>query len=404
MYMVLKSTKKKLSKNSYSVNLVHTFVVLLVLSFSIFIFYRFDIEFIITSKTSSTIQSAKQSIWKIEIPPISGTGFFVGPRLFVTNLHIISSMLQDHNMTDITLSQKENPVVLKIKKVLSLSALHDLTFIETEYSVNHYLTLRNNVLNAKETLFVLGYPEGDFKQMKKIGNIFFSEYNFYYFAINHSFFPGISGSPVLDKTGNVVGVVSRAAENILFSLALDYLKKFITGATGLNCSTFISVKKCIKEEIKNLQELAKQGSSVAQYHLGMMYFYGKGGVEKNLQKAIQWTTRAAKQGNAPAQHNLAYMYYHEKKIRRNLQKAFEWWTKAAEQDYLLAQYYLGDMYFKGERVNKDPQKASQLWTRAAEQGLATAQYNLILMYTKGEGVEKDLNMARYWYQKYKESL
>ena len=68
----------------------------------------FSTEFVINSSTLSPIQSAEKSIWKIESPSTSGTGFFVGPRFFVTNLHIISSMLQDHSITDITLSQKDN--------------------------------------------------------------------------------------------------------------------------------------------------------------------------------------------------------------------------------------------------------------------------------------------------------
>ena len=250
--------------------------------------------------------------------------------------------------------------------MLSLSVLHDLILIETEHSINNYLTLRNNwLLEPKESLFILGYPTGKFKQIEKIGNIILSEHNFYYFATKHTFLSGISGSPVLDKKGNVVGVASQSDEGILFSLSLEYLKKFVTEDIGLDCSTFIHIKDCIKEEVKNFQELAKQGSFVAQYHLGMMYFHGKIGVEKNLQKAFEWTTRAAKQGSAPAQSSLAGMYYHQ----GNVQKAFEWWTKSAEQDYVLAQYHLGKMYFKGEGADKDPQKASKLWTEAANQVL-----------------------------------
>ena len=46
----------------------------------------------------------------------------------------------------------------------------------------------------------------------------------------------------------------------------------------------------------------------AQYHLGSHYFHGKGGLKKDLTKAVHFYTLAADQGVFKAQYQLAVCY------------------------------------------------------------------------------------------------
>lgn len=135
------------------------------------------------SEIPPLVQSAKNSVWKITSPLGFGTGFFIGPRLFVTNFHVLSPMLENHTLKDIVLFQEgENFALLGIKQVVALSALYDLVLIEVEKSVEHYLTMRASPPESEEDLFVLGYPEEFITEIKKTGRILFSGYGYYSFT------------------------------------------------------------------------------------------------------------------------------------------------------------------------------------------------------------------------------
>lgn len=178
-----------------------------------------------------------------------------------------------------------------------------------------------------------------------------------------------------------------------------------------------------EQEIKKLEELAKQGDIEAQKKMGYCYLFGEG-VTKNNSKAIEWFTKAAEQGDSEAQVRLGDFYNDTTIVETNYQKTVElykkaaeqgninakfnlfkmfryacdgeqwyeevvdWCTKEAEQE-IYAQNELGDMYYKGDGVEKNYQKAFDLYTKAAKQGNPRAQFNLALMYLRGEGTKKD---------------
>ena len=342
------------------------------------------------------VQSAKNSVWKITSPLGSGTGFFIGPRLFVTNFHIISSMLENHTLKDIFLfqEQEEEFVSLQIKQVVALSALYDLALIEVERSVEHYLTLRDSPPESEEDLFVLGYPQKSFTEIKKTGSILFSGYEYYSFAVNHFNLFGGSGSPVLDEQGKTVGVASRANKNILHAFNVEHSMEFFKRNIGIDCTVFTSVEDCITEAIESLEVLAEQGSIAAQFSLGYIY------KDSDPQKTFKWFMKAAEQGHPEAQFNVGVMHYYERGVEQNFQKAFEWFTRAAEQsDHVPAQYNLGSMYSKGEGVEQNFQKAVEWWEKAAQQNLAVAQFDLGVTYAEGDWIAKDLQKAFEWFLK-----
>ena len=200
----------------------------------------------------------QNSVWQIHNFRITGTAFFIGPNLFVTNFHVMNDLLKGSLATNVVLQQKGISSYLRIRRILQISALHDLVFVETEESVINYLNIKEDMFQPNEELLVLGYPKGEFKEIKKTGRVVDKDRS-YAFPLNHSFLNGASGSPVLNTERQVVGVLSLAYGNISVVIKSKQLNEMIAGNNGLNCSDFINSALCIEEEIDNLKQIAERG-------------------------------------------------------------------------------------------------------------------------------------------------
>ena len=143
------------------------------------------------SETSLQLDNSNQAIWKINSEMINGTGFFVGVNHFVTNFHVISSMLSDsRSLADIILLQEGNGSVLTIKKIIAVSSLHDLALLETKEGVTNYLHLRESLPEPSEDLFLVAYPGGVFTKIRKTGDIFYEDDQSYMFPADNSSMSG----------------------------------------------------------------------------------------------------------------------------------------------------------------------------------------------------------------------
>ena len=116
-------------------------------------------------------------------------------------------------------------------------------------------------------------------------------------------------------------------------------------------------------EMKAEQENA---SAVSQHRAGDDYYYGRGGVTRDYEKAMFWYRKAADRGDASSQFQLGYMYYRGDGVVQDYEEAAFWYRKAAEQGYDLAQYILGRMYEDGEGVTQNDEKAAHWYQKAAE--------------------------------------
>ena len=301
-------------------------------------------------------RSAKSSVGEIVNSSSGGTGFFVDAYKYVTDLHVIAPMVQTDDMGDMTVVREGSPNI-EVEEVVFVSVLHDLALVRTK-KFSSYLTVGEIPPKPDESLFVPGYPGEVFTEMKKVGDDIFIGDHFYAFSVNRSSpLYGASGSPILDKRGQVVGVVSSETGGVLFAANLNYLRKFIAGEAGSNCADFTSVAECIKKEIETLREEAKKGSPLAQ-------------------------------------HTLASLLYNGEIVGEDKKEAFKWWLKAAKKGFAPAQYNVGNMYRKGEKgvVKRNPGKAVRFWTLAANQGFPLARRNLSLFFEKNtqEDIEKEL--------------
>ena len=63
------------------------------------------------------------------------------------------------------------------------------------------------------------------------------------------------------------------------------------------------------EVVRMMTEAGEQGHAQAQYHLGVMYEQGKGGLPQSDALAVEWYRKAADQGDAGGQVGLARMYH-----------------------------------------------------------------------------------------------
>ena len=350
------------------------FIISILLSFFLFGFSPSKADFS-SSESFPQLGNSEQAVWKIHRLDQrgSGTGFFIGPNHFITNFHVIHFLLNGEDSPDIVLSQKGNPSVLTVGKVLAISILYDLALLEIEEDVTNYLSLREDPLEPGESLFLIAYPKGVFTKMRKTGNIVYEDDQRYDFTINRSSISGASGGPVLEEQGRVVGVIFGTDVDILSMVKVNHLKEFMAENIGTRCPVF-NFERCLGEEIKNLKELAETNSVYAQKKLAGVY-YGGMGLDKDFNEVYFWLKRAAEQGHVPAYHDLAFNYSYD----LDFESAFLWMKKAAEQGYPPSQYELGLMYHKGKGTEQNLDQAVQWFEKAARRGYSPAQEALALI-------------------------
>ncbi len=79
-------------------------------------------------------------------------------------------------------------------------------------------------------------------------------------------------------------------------------------------------------------ELAEKGYPLAECQVGYFYYLGLG-TEKDLEKALYWTSRAAEHGDRDAQYNLATLYEAGEGVEKNIETAKRWYLEAARQKH-----------------------------------------------------------------------
>ena len=95
-------------------------------------------------------------------------------------------------------------------------------------------------------------------------------------------------------------------------------------------------EKDMKKWFEGYLALAKESSyALAECQVGFAYLEGIG-TEKDLEKALYWTTRSAEHGDRDGECNLAWIYEEGLCGEKNLEKAKYWYKRAALQDHDLA--------------------------------------------------------------------
>ena len=229
--------------------------------------------------------------------------------------------------------------------------------------------------------------------------------------------------------GNYIG----KDEDKAIELMRDYARFKICWVTN----EFIDLlcKRGYNEDLMEAFNLASgfstKGDGGAMGRLGRMYRDGKG-VEKDLDKAIEWMRKAAEknpswnnefmdvlwkrgtpddlmelkgdaekgaaEGNAFALQWLARMYRDGKGVEKDLDKAIDMMRKTAEKIQGWSRNELVDMLWK-RGTPEDFEEMKSVAETAAGEGDIGAMGRLGRMYRDGKGVEKDLDKAIEWMRK-----
>ena len=115
-----------------------------------------------------------------------------------------------------------------------------------------------------------------------------------------------------------------------------------------------------RDQHSRLIEDARAGDAEAQYTLAHLYLKGRGGLARDVGRAIVWLERAAASDHRDAALDLALIYLEDTGDGSKPAKAVEWLTRAADLGQPDAQYLLGLAY----RAS-DPAEAVR-WLKEAE--------------------------------------
>lgn len=178
-----------------------------------------------------------------------GTAFAVGPRDFITALHVLLGLLEGaDNLGSVTLLQEESHAELRVHRVLAINVAHDLAYLETREPVADYLNpvYKDGLpLEAYEEtgrlgvgLTLVGYLEESLVRQKASKGILYEDVYAYAFATDYPNLHGLSGSPVVNADGQVVGVAVSAQDNIVEAMKIGYVAQLLSRENGVTCTEF----------------------------------------------------------------------------------------------------------------------------------------------------------------------
>jgi TPR repeat protein len=141
---------------------------------------------------------------------------------------------------------------------------------------------------------------------------------------------------------------------------------------------------------------------IAQYNLAMMYSNGES-VNVDYQQSVYWFNKSADQGFPPAQHRLGEMYYFGRGgVSRNISRAVSLFLLAAKQNDPDAQMNLAMLYGTGEGVPADTYEAFRWLEKANALGdeSATAYQRMLSASDNGKFTVEQHNT--FWAEKAEE--
>ncbi len=324
----------------------------------------------------SSVERVHRAVWKIENvgEGYYGTAFAISRKNFLAAFHTWNGLLKEgRTLGDIHLVQEGNGRTHTVSRLLAVSATYDLALFEINGSVEDYLALAKGfTLGRGERLYTLGYLGGAlFKAVPESrGGGYYQDDWVYGFAANHADLRGMSGGPVFDSKGKVVGLQATAGTNMLYGVRSRHLHGLLTYRVGILCPRPREAKSCLRAGKKDTRRIAGAGNAVARYQLGHgdsyvnetdrerlasidqlkasarngfpfamralanLKVHGQRGLEKDLASAASLYERAAARGEPAATHTLIQMYYYGMGKVKDVDKALAMAQKGVARDYV----------------------------------------------------------------------
>jgi serine protease Do len=154
----------------------------------------------------------------------TGTGFFISPNgVLLTNYHVISDAAS-------VIAKTHDQEVYSLKSILAFSETSDVAELEFLAKNRPFLSLgfASKAVEGQRVL-VIGNPEG-LEGTVSDGIISAFRGGGTLIQITAPISPGSSGSPVLDESGNVIGIATRIfkeGQNLNFAISAEAIRKAI---------------------------------------------------------------------------------------------------------------------------------------------------------------------------------
>ena len=175
------------------------------------------------------------------------------------------------------------------------------------------------------------------------------------------------------------------------------------------------VEKNIDKALEYYKKAAKHGDADAKYKIDLLegkpsknrrnfnfekaldYTYGYT-VEVDYDKAIEYYKIGAKNNHGTSIYNIGFLLEHTSKTKKN-KEASQYFLQSAELGNTYGQTVMANKYLFGWGVEIDKEKSVYWEEQAAKQGNITSIREMAQKYYYGEGVDKNFEEAVKWYQK-----
>jgi TPR repeat protein len=118
--------------------------------------------------------------------------------------------------------------------------------------------------------------------------------------------------------------------------------------------------------LPDYRKAADMGHAEALDSIGMYYYDGKGGVDKDYLEAVIYFKKSAELGNASGMFHRGQMYNRGEGVTKDRDEALKWFRKAAELGNLKAMGNIGNSYRDGDGVAKSYSEALKWYRKAAD--------------------------------------
>ncbi|OHE02592.1 MAG: peptidase S1 [Sulfurimonas sp. RIFCSPLOWO2_12_FULL_34_6] len=202
--------------------------------------------------TQLILETYIENIIQIMTPYGSGTGFIIDD-LIITNSHVVAGL------KEVVISAKK--IKRSIAEVVYDDAYFDLAFISFDFEKpKNPLVLSSSIIEDGDTTIAIGHPYGlNYSATEGIvskASRLYAELE--YIQIDAAINPGNSGGPLLNTSGEVIGVntfIIQNSNNLGFALPYFYVDEAIKAYKSLNLKNIIKCQSCKnlidEKDIKN---------------------------------------------------------------------------------------------------------------------------------------------------------
>ncbi|MGH8688414.1 MAG: S1 family peptidase [Burkholderiales bacterium] len=183
-------------------------------------------------RTRDSVPQIRVLLGASETEAATGTGFAVGPGLFLTNYHVVADKALEPDVYGLEFllpGGRRGPL-----RILAVDVIHDLAVVQGASGPVRALGLRDTPLAKGDSGYSLGYPlsqgltvvEGTFNGRSE--EQYYERIHFTG-AIN----AGMSGGPALDRAGRVFGInvaVDRRGQLVSFLVPVKFARRLLARA------------------------------------------------------------------------------------------------------------------------------------------------------------------------------